>query len=174
MRYFTIKIYKRKLRKFITVSTRIKEVFRFIEINYSIKPNDINIIAPVILFDGVCNLCNGAVQFIIKHDRKNIFRFASLQSDAGQQLLKQFSLPQDQFNSFVLIENEKAFTQSVAALRIAKKLSGAVRLLYGFIIVPPFIRNAVYRLIANNRYRWFGKKESCMIPTPELRQKFLN
>ena len=128
----------------------------------------------IVLFDGVCNLCNGAVQFIIKHDPQNNFQFAALQSDAGQKLLKEFSLPLEVFNSFVLIENNKAYTKSDAALKVARRLKGPVRLLYGFIIVPVFIRNAVYRFIAANRYKWFGKKESCMIPTPALRAKFLN
>ena len=129
---------------------------------------------PVILFDGVCNLCNGSVQFVIRHDRKKLFRFASLQSESGQQLLQQHQLPQTDFNSFVLIENGKVFTRSTAALKVAQKLSGPVKLLYGFIIVPKFIRDAVYNFISKNRYKWFGKKDSCMIPTPELRNRFLN
>ena len=128
----------------------------------------------IILFDGVCNLCNGAVQFVIRHDNNNNFRFASLQSETGQALLNRYQLPVNNFNSFVLIKNGKAYTNSTAALKVAKTLSGPVKLLYGFIIVPPFIRNGVYRLIANNRYRWFGKKDSCMIPTPGLRSRFLN
>ena len=129
---------------------------------------------PIILFDGVCNLCNGAVQFIIKRDRKKLFRFASLQSEKGQQLLAEYHLPQNNFSSFVLIQEDKAYQSSTGALRVAKQLSGPIQLLYGFIIVPPFIRNWVYKLIANNRYRWFGKKESCMVPTAELRSRFLN
>ncbi len=129
---------------------------------------------PVILFDGVCNLCNGAVQFVIRHDPKSIFRFASLQSDAGQTLLKSHALPHTTFNSFVLLDKGIAYTKSTAALRVAKKLPGVTRLLYGFIIVPNFIRNAVYDLISKNRYKWFGRQESCMIPTPELRSRFLN
>jgi len=129
---------------------------------------------PIILFDGICNLCNSAVQFVIRHDKKRLFRFASLQSEAGQSLLQKYHLPENNFNSFVLIRNDKAYTNSGAALRVARQLGGGISLLYGFIIVPPFIRNAVYRLIANNRYRWFGKKESCMIPTPDLRSRFLN
>ncbi len=128
----------------------------------------------IILFDGVCNLCNGAVQFVIKHDKQKHFMFASLQSDAGQQLLKQHQLPQQNFNSFILIENNKAFIKSTAALMVAKQLSGIIKLLYGFIIVPPFIRNSVYNFIAKNRYKWFGKKDTCMMPTQNLTSRFLN
>lgn len=129
---------------------------------------------PVILFDGVCNLCNGSVQYVIRHDRHAIFKFASLQSDSGQQLLHKYHLPQSNFNSFVLIQDDKAYTRSTAALKVAAKLSGIVKLLYGFIIVPAFIRDAVYNFIARNRYKWFGKKDTCMIPTPALKSRFLN
>lgn len=128
---------------------------------------------PIILFDGVCNLCNGAVQFVIKHDLAGKFLFASLQSTAGQKLLQQFNIPSDNFNSFILLQNDKIFTQSTAALKVAKQLSEGWRLLYGFIIVPSFIRNAIYRLIATNRYKWFGKREVCMVPTPALQNRFL-
>ena len=129
---------------------------------------------PVILFDGVCNLCNRSVQYVIRHDKEGLFRFASLQSDAGQQLLQKYQLPQTSFNSFVLIEEGKAYTRSTAALRVARKLRGLTKLLYGFIIVPLFIRDGVYNLISRNRYKWFGKKETCMVPTPELKNRFLN
>lgn len=129
--------------------------------------------SPIILFDGVCNLCNGAVQFIIRHDKKRQFYFASLQSPAGQELLKEYGLPQNDFNSFVLIENSRAYTRSAAALRVAKKLSGGWKLIYGFIIVPKFIRDAVYKFIARNRFKWFGERESCMVPTKELKGRFL-
>ena len=129
---------------------------------------------PVILFDGICNLCNNAVQFVLKHDKKNLFRFASLQSDFGKSILIKYGLPTDNFNSFVLILNGKAYTKSTAALSVAKMLSGPMKLLYGFIIVPAFIRNGVYNVIANNRYKWFGKKESCMLPSPDVAARFLN
>ena len=129
---------------------------------------------PIILFDGVCNLCNNAVQFVLKHDKKNLFRFASLQSDSAKSLLIKYDLHADNLNSVVLIQNGKAFTKSAAALSIAKTLSGPVKILYGFIIVPPFIRNAVYTLIADNRYRWFGKKDNCMFPSPDVASRFLN
>ena len=129
---------------------------------------------PIILFDGVCNLCNNSVQFVIKHDKESRFNFAAMQSEAGQLLLKQYGLPQKGFNSFVLVQNEKIFLKSTAALTVAKQLNGPVKLLYGFIIVPAFIRNTVYNFIAKNRYKWFGKKDSCMIPTPALKARFLN
>ena len=129
---------------------------------------------PIILFDGVCNLCNNAVQFVIKHDSADKFMFAALQSATGQQLLQEYNLPTAGFNSFVLIQNGEVFLKSTAALQVAKQLTGPVKFLYGFIIVPPFIRNGVYTFIAKNRYKWFGKKDSCMIPTASLKAKFLN
>ena len=127
----------------------------------------------VILFDGVCNLCNAAVQYIIKHDAKGVFKFASLQSEAGQKLLSHFKLAQDNFNSFVLIQNNQTYIKSTAALMVAKQLNGVTKLLYGFIIVPTFIRNTVYNIIASKRYKWFGKREDCMVPTASLQSKFL-
>ncbi|MEO7266037.1 MAG: thiol-disulfide oxidoreductase DCC family protein [Ferruginibacter sp.] len=129
---------------------------------------------PIILFDGVCNLCNHVVQFVIRHDKKSLFRFASLQGEQGQQLLMRYKLSSDDFNSFVLIQNNKAYTKSLAALLVAKQLNAPLKFLYGFIIVPPFIRNTVYNIIARKRYRWFGKKDECMIPTPALKERFLN
>jgi len=128
---------------------------------------------PVILFDGVCNLCNKSVQYVIKHDEAQQFRFASLQSDAGRKLLQQYDLPTATFNSFVLISGSKAYTRSGAALRVARQLKGFTSLLYGFIIVPKFIRDGVYKIIANNRYKWFGERKECMIPTPALQSRFL-
>ena len=129
---------------------------------------------PVILFDGVCNLCNSSVQFVIRRDKKGSFRFASLQGRSGQQYLQQYHLPVDDFNSFVLIENNKVYTRSTAAQRVARQLGGGWKLLYGFIVIPRFIRDAMYNLVAKNRYRWFGKKEACMIPSPELKARFLD
>ena len=127
----------------------------------------------LILFDGVCNLCDSSVQFILLRDKKDRFRFASLQSDYGQNILKQHNLPTEKFNSLALIENGKLYQRSTGALRIARRLKGAWPMLFAFIIVPPFIRNFVYDFIARNRYRWFGKKEFCMMPRPEWKQKFL-
>ena len=128
----------------------------------------------IVLFDGVCNLCSSSVQCIIKKDKKNQFLFGSLQGETGRQYLKKFSLPTDNLNSFVLVENDKLYTRSAAALRILKHLGGAWSLLYGFMIVPEFIRDAVYKLIAKNRYKWFGKKAACWIPAPALKEKFLD
>lgn len=128
----------------------------------------------IILFDGVCNLCNNSIQFVIKHDKRRLFRFASLQSEIGQKLMSQHHLSSATTDSIVYIENNQAYIQSAAALRISKHLNGIYPLLYCFIVVPPFIRNAVYNLIAKNRYKWFGKRESCMVPTPELKELFLD
>lgn len=128
----------------------------------------------IILFDGVCNFCNSSVNFIIKHDKNNFFKFAALQSEKGKELLKRYNIESERLGSIVLIENGKAFTKSSAALIITKHLNGLYPLLYSFIIIPPFIRNAVYNLIARNRYKWFGKKESCMIPSEKMKEKFMN
>jgi predicted DCC family thiol-disulfide oxidoreductase YuxK len=130
--------------------------------------------SPTILFDGVCNLCNSSVQFVIKKDIDKIFQFASLQSDAGEKLLKQYNLSTSNFDSFILIQENKVYQKSGAALKVVKQLSGSIKLLYAFIVIPTFIRDAVYNFIAKNRYKWFGKKDECMIPTPELKARFLN
>jgi predicted DCC family thiol-disulfide oxidoreductase YuxK len=127
----------------------------------------------IILFDGVCNLCNASVSFVIERDRKNVFQFASLQSSFGQEVLKKHQLSSSDFDSMILLQNGTIHQRSDAALRIAKELSGAWKLLYGFIIVPRFIRNGMYNFVARNRYKWFGKQEACMIPTPELKAKFI-
>lgn len=127
----------------------------------------------IILFDGVCNLCNGAVLFVIKRDKKDIFRFAALQSDQGQALKKRYGIDTSKTDSIILIENDKAYIKSTAALRIARSMKGAYPLFFGFMIVPNFIRNWVYDFIARNRYKWYGRKDQCMIPTPELQAKFL-
>ncbi|WP_422008912.1 thiol-disulfide oxidoreductase DCC family protein [Roseivirga pacifica] len=128
----------------------------------------------VLLFDGVCNLCNGAVNFIIDHDPKGHFKFAALQSDFGQEKLKELGYNQQEFDSLVLLSEDKVYKKSSAALRIAKKLSGLYPLLYVFIIIPPFIRHGVYDIIAKNRYKWWGKRDSCRMPTPELRARFVD
>ena len=127
----------------------------------------------IILFDGVCNLCNRSVQFIIKRDRKKQFRFASLQGHAGQKILKQYGLPVDDLHSFVLLEENKVYTRSTAALRMLRKLGGGWQLFYPLIIIPPFIRNTLYNFVAHNRYKWYGKRDACMVPTPELKERFL-
>ena len=128
---------------------------------------------PILLFDGVCNLCNGAVQFIIERDEDGFFRFASLQSDAAKKLLEQYPEAPEDISTIVLLEKGRLYTKSDAALRAARYLSGAWPALYGFVIVPRPIRNAIYDWVARNRYQWFGKKDKCMIPTPGLKNRFL-
>ena len=130
---------------------------------------------PVVLFDGVCNLCNGAVQFIVDRDPRGTFRFTSLQSVRAASLLREHGRepPRGEPDSVVLIEDGRVYERSTAALRIARRLSGAWPLFYAFLIVPRLLRDAVYSLIARYRYRWFGKSEQCRVPTPELRARFL-
>ena len=126
----------------------------------------------IVLFDGVCNLCHGSVRFILKRDPREHFRFASLQSDPGRDLLREYDLPED-LSTIVLIENGRAFHRSSAALRIARRLRGAWPLLAVFLVIPPPLRDLVYRFIANNRYRWFGKKDVCSLPEPGQAARFL-
>lgn len=128
---------------------------------------------PIIFFDGECNLCNGAIQFVIKRDTKNIFRFASLQSNFAKDALANFEIDSASMRTFILLKDEKMYTKSTAALRVSKQLSGAWPILYGFMIVPNFIRNGVYDFVSANRYKWFGKRDSCWMPTAELKEKFL-
>lgn len=128
---------------------------------------------PIIYFDGVCNLCNGAVQFALKRDTKGVFRFAALQSDAGQHILDRVGLPREALKTIVLVEGDTIYTHSTAALRAARHLSGLWPLLYAFIVVPRPIRDGVYNWIARNRYRWFGRTEACMMPRPEWKGRFL-
>ena len=118
-------------------------------------------------------MCNSSVTFIIKRDKRDIFRYAALQSEVGKELTEKFQIDTSKVDSIILIDDEKAYVKSSAALTIAKYLSGGYPLLYGFMIFPAFIRNFFYDIIARNRYKWFGKKDSCMIPTPELKRKFL-
>lgn len=128
----------------------------------------------ILLFDGVCNLCNSTVNFLIKRDKKQLFTFASLQSNTGQALLAKFGLPQAAFHSFVYVKGDKYYQRSGAMLRVLRDLGGIWTLAAVFLLVPPFVRNFFYKIIARNRYRWFGKKNECMIPTPELRKRFLD
>jgi predicted DCC family thiol-disulfide oxidoreductase YuxK len=128
---------------------------------------------PLLLFDGVCNLCNASVQWVIKHDPKGVFRFASLQSDMGENMLRRFGLPIGELDTVVLVDDGKAYTRSDVPLRIFKKLGGWWAALAVFSVVPKSIRDAVYDWVARNRYRWFGKKDECWLPTPELRARFL-
>lgn len=129
----------------------------------------------IILFDGVCNLCNSSVQFVIKRDKKDVFRFASLQSEVGQRMLKERSIDSSQTDSIVLIEpNVAYYTRSSAAIEIAKEIGGLWSLLSVFnYILPESIRDSIYNFIAKNRYKWFGKKENCPLPTNEQKKKFI-
>jgi predicted DCC family thiol-disulfide oxidoreductase YuxK len=128
---------------------------------------------PVVLFDGVCNLCNGIVKFSLRRDRKGILRFASLQSEAAKDLLRSHDIDENQMDTFVFVESGKAYTRSTAGLKLFKSFGFPWSILYVLIIIPRSIRDALYNFIAQNRYRWFGKEESCMIPSPEVRARFL-
>jgi len=127
----------------------------------------------IIFFDGVCNLCNNSVQFIIKRDKKNKFKFASLQSSFAKNNLSKH-IDVDKLESIVLLNEDKLYSKSTAALLIARELSGMWPMFYVFIIIPSFIRDWFYNVIAKNRYRIFGKKDSCMIPSPAFKEKFLD
>lgn len=126
----------------------------------------------IVLFDGECNLCNSSVQFIIKRDPAGYFKFASLQSETGRELLKQYGVSH-QIDSLIVIENQRVFSKSSAALQICRKLNGFWRFLSVLRVLPPFIRDFLYDLVAKNRYNWFGKRESCMLPTAEMKKRFL-
>jgi len=128
---------------------------------------------PIIIFDGVCNLCNSSVQFILKKDTNNVFLFSSLQSDAAKGILLQYNLENFDLSSIILVEKGIIYQKSTAILRIAKRLAGISKYAYVFIIVPKFIRDGVYSLIAKNRYKWFGKRDSCMLPTAAIKLRFL-
>lgn len=128
---------------------------------------------PVILFDGYCDLCNSAVQFILKHDRRGVFRLAALQSDVAKAYVRQKYIGNIGTDSIVLLEDGKVYTRSTAALRIARRLSGAWVVLYAFILVPTVIRDYFYDLVAKNRYRVWGRRDSCMLPDPNDKKRFL-
>ncbi|WP_107841916.1 thiol-disulfide oxidoreductase DCC family protein [Metasolibacillus meyeri] len=125
----------------------------------------------IVLFDGECHFCDASVQFIIKRDPQAYFHFASLQSEVGQELLARYNVPPT--DSIVLIEKERYYLQSTAALKIARHLQGGWRFAYILIAVPATIRNIAYNIIAKNRYNWFGKKEVCELPSPDIRKRFL-
>ena len=127
----------------------------------------------IVLFDGVCNLCNGAVKFMIRHDHDDRFRFAALQEEAGLALTKKYGIDTAKVDSIVLIDNNRTYLKSTAALHIALYLKGIWPVFHAALIVPRFIRDLVYDIIAKYRYKWFGRKESCMIPTAEIKRKFL-
>ncbi|QDP41992.1 thiol-disulfide oxidoreductase DCC family protein [Radiobacillus deserti] len=127
----------------------------------------------IILFDGECNFCDKSVQFVMKRDPNAQFKFASLQSEIGQELLRKYNAPTD-MDSFVLIENKSCYFQSSAALRVCKHLKGLWKIAYCFLIIPKPVRDFFYGIIAKNRYKWFGKRDSCRIPSPEERERFLS
>lgn len=128
----------------------------------------------LILFDGVCNLCNASVQFAVKHDKSNLFLFTALQSNVGQNIIEHYNIDTSKIDSILLYTPNKGIHyKSTAALKVASQLGFPINLMIVFLIVPNFIRNWVYDYIAKNRYKWYGKKEACMIPTPELKSKFL-
>ncbi len=141
-------------------------------------PNKIPILIPrgkkVLLYDGVCNLCDGFVQFVLKRDKKALYYFASLQSDIAQQLLKKHGIKNDDLSTVVLIEDDQVFTHSDVGLRVAKDLGAFYRPLYGLRYLPKPFRDKIYDWVAANRYRFFGKKEVCMLPEPEWHSRFLD
>ncbi len=128
---------------------------------------------PILLFDGVCNLCNGFVQFVIRHDPQGQFRFAALQSEAGQALLREAQLPTDEISTVVMYEDGAFYTHSDVGLRVLRRLGGLWSPAYALIIIPRFIRDQIYNWVARNRYCWFGRREYCMAPIPELKARFL-
>jgi predicted DCC family thiol-disulfide oxidoreductase YuxK len=128
---------------------------------------------PILLFDGVCNLCNAIVSFTLKRDRGSIFLFASLQSRSGREILDRFGLPKEDFDSYLLVMGGKCFSKSTAGLLTLKMLGWPWKAAYALILIPRPVRDAVYDLIARNRYRVFGRTAECMIPTPEIKARFL-
>lgn len=128
----------------------------------------------MILFDGLCNLCNDSVQFIIKHDKLGVFKFASLQSESGKALLRKYNLLSSNIDSIVFIRDNRYYLKSTAVIYILKDLRGGWGLLFGFIVIPRFIRDFFYDLIAKTRYKLFGKKESCMLPDEKVKERFLD
>ena len=127
----------------------------------------------IILFDGVCNFCNSSINFIIDHDPEKHFKFAPLQSDFGQKILRQFNKNTEDFDSVILLKNNQLYQKSAAALEITKHLSGFWKYLAIFRILPNFILNFFYDIVAKNRYRIFGKSDACRMPTPDLKERFL-
>lgn len=134
---------------------------------------DIPTTHPIILFDGVCNLCNGFVQFLIKRDPHAHFRFAALQSEMGQALLKKHGMSTDEIDTVVMLENDQLYIRSEVGLRIASQMNGLWPIFSILRILPLWFRDPIYDFIAARRYRWFGEKDQCMIPTPALKSRFL-
>lgn len=141
--------------------------------NFTKKSSYLENKSPIILFDGICVFCNYWVNLAIRKDRKKHLKFAALQSETASRLLKKYGLHTSRISSVILIEKGKAYTQSSAALRACRYLNGGWKFFYGLLIIPKFIRDFFYNIIARNRYRWFGKKDNCMIPTPDIRERFL-
>ncbi|MDX8360295.1 thiol-disulfide oxidoreductase DCC family protein [Cytobacillus sp. IB215316] len=128
---------------------------------------------PIIIFDGVCNLCNGAVQFLLKRDKRDALRFTAMQSEAAKELLVTYQIPTN-VDSFVFIDGNNFYVKSTAALQVSKYLPGLWKVFYLCRIIPVPIRDYVYDWVAKNRYKWFGRRTECMLPTPEIKKKFLN
>lgn len=127
----------------------------------------------IILFDGECYFCDHSVQFIIKRDKQELYHFASIQSDIGQELLRKYNVPRH-IDSLILIEGNQFYIKSTAALKISKNLKGVWKLFYSFILIPTPLRDYLYDRVASKRYTWFGKKNSCELPSPEIRKRFLS
>jgi predicted DCC family thiol-disulfide oxidoreductase YuxK len=138
------------------------------------SPDQSDLPTPLVLYDGVCNLCVGGVRFVMARDARARVRFASMQSPMGQRLLARFGLPVDELKTFVLIEGGTPFTRSTAALSVARYLDGLWPWLYALIVVPRPIRDAVYDWVARNRYRWFGRRDACLVPDPRFRDRFID
>ena len=143
-------------------------------IQQGIQENLVNPNIPILLFDGVCNLCHHAVQFVIRHEKKPTIHFASLQSELGQSYIEKTHLPKEGLKSLIFVENGKIYTHSTAALKMGRYLKAPWSWAYIFIILPKSFRDFFYNYIAKNRYKWFGKKEECMLPSPEVKARFLD
>ncbi len=129
---------------------------------------------PIVLFDGQCNLCNGTVRFLVPRDPQANLRFAALQSETGQHLLRKFDLSTDALDTFILIDGEHCYQKSGGALRVTRYLRFPWPVLQAFLVVPAFLRDRVYDFVARNRYDWFGRLDYCPLPTPELNDRFLD
>lgn len=128
----------------------------------------------LVLFDGVCNFCNFWIQFALKRDQKRRLKFTSLQGETAHQLLPRYHIDPTVLTSVIFIDDGKVYRESSAALRVCRYLDGGWKLLYGLMIIPVFIRDGIYKWIGRNRYKWFGKTETCMLPTPEQRERFVD
>lgn len=138
------------------------------------QPEDNTCQQRIVLFDGVCNFCNFWIQFALKRDSKRKLKFTSLQGETAKKILPQYGIDPAILTSVIFIDNGKAYKESAAALHVCRYLDGGWEILYALIIIPAFIRDGIYKWIGRNRYKWFGKQETCMIPTPEQRSRFLN